>query len=182
MKSFIRIAIATIAVSSACGAAACADTTVATAPSGARSANLERPSLAAPADEYFGPLSLSVLGIRNAIAQTTLRLDLAGLSDEDDTLRNVSLIEQSVRDWEAKYPRDSWLPKMVLALHHAYRKIATDASMTHAVDTATWLMTKYPSSAEAMTAKRELAHAMSGDDDDDAPDAQPAAAAPAAGH
>jgi hypothetical protein len=115
--------------------------------------------LCAPADEYFGPLGLSVLGIRNQISETSARLDRAGVDGEDAT-HGVALVEESVRDWESKYPRDTWLPRTVLALHRVYRRIANAESLRRSVDTASWLIARYPQTAEARAARGELADAM----------------------
>jgi len=116
-------------------------------------------AMCAPADEYFGPLKLSVLGIRNSIVQTNLRLDRAGL-DTGDTMQNLGLVEASVREWETKYPGDSWLPNIVYSLHHVYRKLRTNEAMLHSVDVATWLMQKYPRSNEAREVRSEFASAV----------------------
>jgi hypothetical protein len=155
MKTHFRAAILAIAALPSLVAvpAVCADTTV---DQPARAASFSN----APADEYFGPLALSVLGIRNAIGTTTLRLDRAGAVGPD-AVKSVALVEESIREWQAKYPDDAWLPRMVLALHHAYREIATDESRRRSVDTATWLISRYPSSAEAAEARGELADAIS---------------------
>jgi hypothetical protein len=131
----------------AASASAVAQTTVAAA------ANV------APADEDFGPLRLTVLGMRNSIAKTDLRLDLAGL-DTGDTLKNVALVEASIRDWEARYPGDTWLPKMVLALHRVYAKIPDRGAALHAVDIAAWLLAKYPASDEAKGLRQEFAASL----------------------
>jgi len=119
----------------------------------------------APADEYFGPLKLSVLGIRNTINDTTLRMS-AGV-DENGTMRCLGLVEASVRDWEAKYPRDNWLPRIVYSLHHAYLKVATRDSLVHSIDVASWLMEKYPASEEAKLVRTELANGLSAPGDQD---------------
>jgi hypothetical protein len=111
---------------------------------------------AAPADEYFGPLGLSVIGIQNSITQTGTRLDRIGL-DNGDALRSVRLVEQSIRDWETRYPGDVWLPKTVLALHRVYRRIASVEAGERAIDCAAWLLAKYPESDEARTLRSELA-------------------------
>jgi hypothetical protein len=155
MKTHFRAAILAIAALPSLLAvpAARADTTV---DQPARAASFSN----APADEYFGPLALSVLGIRNAIGATTLRLDRAGAVGAD-AVKGVALVEESIREWQAKYPDDAWLPRMVLALHHAYRKIATDESRRRSVDTATWLISRYPDSAEAAEARGEIADAIS---------------------
>jgi hypothetical protein len=93
-----------------------------------------------------------------AHAATTQRLDRSG--EASDTLQNVTLLEACVHDWEAKYPADSWLPSTVLALHRAYRKMASAESVRRSVDTASWLIARYPQSAEARTARGELIEAM----------------------
>jgi hypothetical protein len=116
-------------------------------------------SISAPADEYFGPLGLSVIGIQNSISKNDMRLDMAGL-DQGDVFKNVNLLEVSVRDWESKYPRDRWLPRTVLALHNAYRRMAGEAAALHAIDVAAWLLDKYPSSEEAQGLRAELAGEM----------------------
>jgi len=176
MKTLIRGAIASIAAVSTLAWAnpAFADTT------SAMPVHVARLTTAAPADEYFGPLGLSVLGIRNSIAQTTLRLDSAGL-DDADSMRSVGLVEASIKDWEAKYPADRWIPRMVLALHHAYRKIATEESLRRSVDVASWLISRYPKSDEAQTVRAELAQAISdAGTPSDASDEPPVSAPPPA--
>jgi len=116
----------------------------------------------APADEYFGPLAMSILGIRNAIKDTAARLDLDSSADPEAALRHLALIETSVRDWETKYPQDAWLPRTVLALHHVYARIHTEDGRQHATVAASWLMTKYAQTAEAQTMRAEFDEAMSG--------------------
>ncbi len=155
MKPFIRGSILTIvAVSTLFSTVpAVADTTPANTYAAATAF-----AHAAPADEYFGPLGLSILGIRNMLEATTQRLDRSG--EASDTLQNVTLLEACVHDWEAKYPADSWLPSTVLALHRAYRKMASAESVRRSVDTASWLIARYPQSAEARTARGELIEAM----------------------
>src|ERR1700680_3414227 len=98
-------------------------------PAGAQTAAFRR---LAPADEYFGPLKRSVLGIRN-------------------TLR-----EQSVRDCEKKYPAYPWLPRSVFDLQHLYAQIPSETSRRHAAEVATWLISRYPGSMEAAQMRLEL--------------------------
>jgi hypothetical protein len=112
-------------------------------------------SQSAPADEYFGPLKMSVLGIKNSIVETSARLDTA--PGDEESLRNASLVEASVREWAAKYPRDTWLPRTILALHRVYRRMALEEANSHAVDMAAWLIAKYPESGEARSLRTELA-------------------------
>jgi hypothetical protein len=180
MKPFIRGSILTIVAVS---------TLFSTVPAGADTTSTRTYAAAtafahaAPADEYFGPLGLSILGIRNMLVDTTQRLDRAG--EDTGTLENVTLLEACVHDWEAKYPADAWLPGTVLALHRAYRKMGSAESVRRSVDTASWLIARYPNSAEARTARAELIEAMTDegtpsqvDVAKDPPDAPAAPAAP----
>jgi hypothetical protein len=116
-------------------------------------------SRSAPADEYFGPLKLSILGVRNTISDSEVKLDRGGM-DSDRMMKHLALIEASVREWESKYPRDSWLPRTVLDLHRVYRKIATAEASLHSVDVASWLLHKYGATHEAQALRAELAEAM----------------------
>ena len=50
----------------------------------------------APADEYFGPLAMSILGIRNSLRDSANKLDADPATDADSALRHVALIETSV--------------------------------------------------------------------------------------
>ena len=73
----------------------------------------------APADEYFGKLKMSILGIRNTIKDKGLLVDVDSTKAES-TLGAIALTEDAMHDWERKYPCDSWLPGTILALEHFY--------------------------------------------------------------
>ena len=113
----------------------------------------------APADEYFGPLAMSILGIRNALKDSAAKLDADAKADCDATAKHVELIEVSVHAWETKYPKDSWLPRTVLALEHVYARIHTDEGRQRATQTAAWLSKRYAKSKEAVALHDELAQA-----------------------
>ena len=77
----------------------------------------------APADEYFGPLKMSVLGIRNQIHD--LGILYAPTYDFDHALAKrimakAVLAEASLRDWEQKYPADGQIPRYVYLLDQLY--------------------------------------------------------------
>jgi hypothetical protein len=64
----------------------------------------------APADEYFGRLRMSVLGIRNELVTLERRVEsgdrnLAAMSGK------LALVDDAMRDWRSRYPRDTWLPR-----------------------------------------------------------------------
>ena len=119
------------------------------AASSARAANTRL----APADEYFGPLKLSVLGMQNMLRDQTARVE-NNAADPDASYRHVALIEASVRDWEGKYPADTWLPRTLLALERLYAKIESEPSRQHASELTAWIVDKYPQSPESSLLRR----------------------------
>jgi hypothetical protein len=108
----------------------------------------------APADEYFGKLKLSILGIRNTIKDQGLKIDV----DPDkapSTLGSIALTEDAIHDWQRKYPCDGWLPGTLYSLQHFYTKIHTADGVKHVHATFAWLRHDYPKSRFVQLAKRE---------------------------
>jgi hypothetical protein len=111
----------------------------------------------APADEYFGRLKLSILGIRNTIKDLGLKADADPAHAEASVMGSVGLTEDAMRDWEKKYPRDSWIPPAILSLERLYAKVDSEAARVHAKLTMAWLVHDYPASEPGKIAKHELA-------------------------
>lgn len=64
----------------------------------------------APADEYFGRMKMSVLGIRNELNGLERKVafergNAAGLTGR------LALVDDAINDWRGHYPRDTWLPR-----------------------------------------------------------------------
>lgn len=110
----------------------------------------------APADEYFGPLKMSILGIRNTIKDLGLRYDV-NHDIANQTLASAALTERSIRDWEHKYPKDSQLPRSIFFLQRLYTKVLTLDGRNKAKATATWLLAHYGASAQAHQLKKIMA-------------------------
>ena len=108
----------------------------------------------APADEYFGKLKMSILGIRNTIKDQGLKVDVDP-EKAPGTLNAISLTEDAIHDWQRKYPCDSWLPGTLYALEHFYLKIHTDDGVKHVHATFAWLRHDYPRSSFVQIARRE---------------------------
>jgi hypothetical protein len=108
----------------------------------------------APADEYFGKLKMSILGIRNTIKDQGLKVDFdpAGASS---TFNAIALTEDAIRDWEHKYPCDSWIPGSIFALEHYYTKIHTADGVKHVHATFAWLRHDFPKNRLVASARRE---------------------------
>ena len=112
----------------------------------------------APMDEYFGKLAMSPLGVENAIATASARAG-AYNANAKSVRRSLVFVEDSVRDWEAKFPRDRWLPKELLSIKHVYHKCADRACRKYEKRLATWLLLRYPQSKEARIVLGEAAAA-----------------------
>ncbi len=112
-------------------------------------------SRVAPADEYFGRLKMSILGIRNELRDLDQRLTYspdAGAS----ALGTALFVENAIRDWEAKYPADPWLARSVYQLTHVYAKIHTAGGREKAVSALHWLVSRYHSSPFCNVAQTEV--------------------------
>ena len=75
----------------------------------------------APADEYFGPMKMSIPGIRNEIHL----LDMQYAVNHDAHQKIVGMAQQaeaSLLDWEKKYPSDTMLARHVYLLEHLLRR------------------------------------------------------------
>jgi hypothetical protein len=81
----------------------------------------------APADEYFGQLRMSVLGIRNEL-NTLERRAAGGDRNVAAMSGKLALVDDAMRDWRARYPRDTWLPRFFSQRARVASLIALDAS------------------------------------------------------
>jgi len=112
-------------------------------------------SKVAPADEYFGRLKMSVLGIANTIKDMRLRV----VADADKTpsiFGSLAMVEDAIRDWERKYPRDSWVAKDLYALEVTYLTAPGERAHAMAIRTEAWLHRDYPKTAYARQAQAAL--------------------------
>jgi len=116
----------------------------------------------APADEYFGRLKLSILGIRNTIKDMGLKADADSSHAANVVMGSVGLTEDAIHDWEKKYPQDSWIPATIFSLERLYAKVDSDDARRDAKVTMTWLVHDYPASAPAKIGKKELSENLVG--------------------
>jgi hypothetical protein len=113
-------------------------------------------SKVAPADEYFGRLKMSILGIRNTIKDEGLKID-ADAGQGSGVCKALAFTEDALHDWEKKYPKDTWLPHTLFLLERVYQRVDSDDARAKAVATMRWLVHDYPASADGRTGKVELA-------------------------
>jgi hypothetical protein len=110
----------------------------------------------APADEYFGRMKMSILGITNSIKDTGLRegYDPANAAKYFNSL---ALTEDALEDWAQKYPQDSWIPRRAYDLSHDFWKMHTPAADAQAQRCRTLLFRHFPHNRWAVVAGRETA-------------------------
>jgi hypothetical protein len=113
-------------------------------------------ALLAPADEYFGPLKQSILGIRNTIRDMGLRYDV-NHDIGSQTLASAGLTEAAIRDWAHRYPRDHDVAGAIFRLQRLYAKILTEPARGKAKATADWLFSAYGKSPQAKLLHKILA-------------------------
>ena len=80
----------------------------------------------APADEYFGRMKMSVLGIRNALDGLERRAS-SGDRNVASMSGQLALVNDAMQDWRVHYPRDSWLPRFEAKRARVASLIALDA-------------------------------------------------------
>jgi hypothetical protein len=109
----------------------------------------------APADEYFGRLKMSILGIRNQLHDLDARLQFSPEKSED-VIGSASMVEDALHDWEHKYPADPWLAKDVFQLMQMYSRIHTTHGRQVTAHTLHWLLQRYGKTTYASQAKTQL--------------------------
>jgi hypothetical protein len=115
----------------------------------------QRP-IPAPADEYFGKLKLSILGIRNTIKDVGANIDVDA-TRAPGLMSKADFAEDAIHDWERHYPTDTWLPKTIFALERMYAKIDSDDGRKRSLAAMTWLCHDYPNTWYAKTGRVEIA-------------------------
>jgi hypothetical protein len=97
----------------------------------------EKPQ-AAPADEYFGQMKMSILGIRNELHTLAQRVSDDPTASETD-IHTAELVEDSLEAWAVKYPRDSWLPDACTQLETLYAHISALEGRLHLARFVMWM-------------------------------------------
>jgi hypothetical protein len=122
----------------------------------------------APADEYFGRLQMSVLGVRNKVKDLGLDADLHPEHGKA-VLGNALWVEDAMRDWAKKYPFDRWLPRYAYALEQMYERIPGDDAHRRAVKQVSYLTAYFPQTVYGKVGRAKLATGIPKADPSDAP-------------
>ncbi|TAM87712.1 hypothetical protein EPN42_10795 [bacterium] len=136
-------------------ALACASAALAT-PTKHAAQQADAPRLA-PADEYFGKMKMSPIGIGNEIHDIGLRLKY----DPANYARFVGrarLTEDALLDWRARYPSDTWLAKNAYMMARVDAMFYDHESHAHAWSLMTWVARRFPRTSFGANAKGEVRH------------------------
>jgi len=101
----------------------------------------------APADEYFGNLKYSPIGVRNEVIRVDKYLDKGwGYRMESDALQ----IDSSVEDWQKQYPHDLTLPANLLDTYVMLERVGTEKTKAAAIRVKTTLLVEYAGARQAL--------------------------------
>lgn len=115
----------------------------------------------APADEYFGRTSESVLEIRNRLARFDQKSDAEIKSP--DALGAMDNVEDAVLAWQHRYPADPWVTDAMARLLECYAR-AGAAEDPHAAAVMQVMASVYPHDPQTGEALLAVADATTPDD------------------
>jgi hypothetical protein len=100
----------------------------------------------APADEYFGQMGYSILGIENELKHINFMLDYNyGNREAAQTV----LVAQSIDDMHKVYPRDRDMPKLLYSVLTTLQRMDSDDAKAAAAHMRSILTVEYQDSPEA---------------------------------
>ncbi|MDQ2865662.1 MAG: hypothetical protein M3R51_05500 [Candidatus Eremiobacteraeota bacterium] len=103
----------------------------------------------APADEYFGRMGYSVLGIQNELKHINFMLDYNYGNRE---AAQTGLVAESIDDMHKVYPRDRDMPRLLLACISTLDRMTSDEAKTASAHLRSILVVEYQDSPEARKA------------------------------
>lgn len=100
----------------------------------------------APADEYFGPMGMSILGIRNELNRVNYMIGYGYARQESGEAVQIAV---SVDDLHKVYPRDRDLPQLLLDVYQTLGKIGTPDASAAAAHMRAILTVEYQDTPQA---------------------------------
>ncbi|MFN2459749.1 MAG: hypothetical protein ABR591_03515 [Candidatus Velthaea sp.] len=110
----------------------------------------------APADEYFGPLKMSPLGIRMRIGALGRRYNDRIMADED-VLHQAHDLETALEDWRKKFGDDTWLAPTAFHLEQLYQAIQTKEARSRATAMLKYVIAYFPNTKYGHLSRVRLA-------------------------
>ena len=109
----------------------------------------------APADEYFGRMKMSPIGIGNEIHDIGLLLKYDPTRYVRLTDR-ARLTEDALLDWRARYPSDTWLAKDAYLMARVDAMFYDRQSRAHAWNLMEWVARHFPKTPYGANARGEV--------------------------
>jgi hypothetical protein len=103
-------------------------------------------STLAPADEYFGPMGMSILGIRNELNRVNYLIGYGYARQESSMAVQVAV---AIDDLHKVYPRDRDLPQLLFDVYSTLKKIDTDEAKAARAHVRGILTVEYQDSKQA---------------------------------
>jgi hypothetical protein len=110
----------------------------------------------APADEYFGPLKMSAIGIRMRIDVLGRRY-IARSESDTDLVHDAADVASSMSAWNAKYPHDLWAAPTAFHLAQLYANVQSDDARAKARSEFAAIANAYPKSSYGHLARLRIA-------------------------
>jgi hypothetical protein len=160
MSAFMQIAAVVLSIAVAAANAPAKPAPPAPAKSPAPLSKYERAhdttmKTSAPADEYFGQMKISFLGIDNTLRDAE---KTAGDHTTDPAIiSKVDFAEDALKDWERKYPHDPQLARSYFFAIAAEKKIWLQANQQEAWTYMNRIAQVFPNTYFGKLVKRELA-------------------------
>lgn len=113
-------------------------------------------SAQAPADEYFGALHMSAIGIR-------MRIDVLGrryharTESDDDLIHDAGDVASALKVWNQRYPNDTWAAPTAYHLAQLYEEVQTTDARSLARSAFAYVASAYPTSKFAHLARLRVA-------------------------
>ena len=100
----------------------------------------------APADEYFGPMGMSILGIRNELKHVDFMMSYGYNTQESGAAIQIAV---SIDDLHKVYPRDRDLPQLLYDIYSTLSKIETSEAKAAAAHIKGVLTVEYQDTKQA---------------------------------
>lgn len=107
-------------------------------------------------DQYFGPMKMSALGIREKVDALGRRYHARTITDED-LVHDASLVESSFYPWQKQFPRDPWIVPTAYHLEQLYQAVQSTEARAHATALLHFIADTYPKSTDARLVRLRLA-------------------------
>lgn len=99
---------------------------------------------------------MSPLGIRLQTGVLERNFGWRTMTD-DEIIHDGELVENALRAWQQKYPRDPWLPSAAYHLEQVYELVQTQSARSHATRMLHYVIQYWPKTKQASLSKQRLA-------------------------